>query len=371
MSISVVAVPPPRRHNARMPGRLSVRALLLAAGLLAALVATTAPREPQAPAATSFAGLVDSLSEPGGYFDTDNLISNEGSYQSVLPALRRLGPGGAYVGVGPDQNFSYIAALRPSAAFIVDIRRDNLLLHLLFKALFAAAPTRIEYLALLTGRPLPPDPGTWHNRTTAALADYVDTTPPIAASQRQERHAMLATRMATFGVSLSDADVATIRRFHERFATDGLTLRFQSLGRPPQYYYPTYRQLLLATDGEGREGNFLASDEAYGVVRALQLADAVVPVTGNLAGSHALRAVAAHLRARGLRVRAIYTSNVEFYLYRDGSLRQFVANVKAMPLADDAVLIRSEFGGGSSTSSLEPIAAMLESWTRADDRRRR
>jgi hypothetical protein len=319
-----------------------------------------------------FARLIDRISEPGGYFDTDNLISNESSYLHVMGRLEELGEhGGAYLGVGPDQNFSYIARIRPDIAFIIDIRRDNLLLHLLFKALFAAAPTRIEYLALLTGRPLPPDPGTWHNRTTAALADYVDTTPPIAASQRQERHAMLATRMATFGVSLSDADVATIRRFHERFATDGLTLRFQSLGRPPQYYYPTYRQLLLATDGEGREGNFLASDEAYGVVRALQLADAVVPVTGNLAGSHALRAVAAHLRARGLRVRAIYTSNVEFYLYRDGSLRQFVANVKAMPLADDAVLIRSEFGGGSSTSSLEPIAAMLESWTRADDRRRR
>ena len=76
-------------------------------------------------------------SEPGGYFDTDNLISNESSYLQVVPELRRAGiSGGAYLGVGPDQNFTYIAEIRPAIAFIVDIRRDNLLLHLLFKALF-------------------------------------------------------------------------------------------------------------------------------------------------------------------------------------------------------------------------------------------
>ena len=52
--------------------------------------------------------------------------------------------GGAYIGVGPDQNFSYIARIRPSVAYIIDIRRDNLLLHLLFKALFARAPDRVD-----------------------------------------------------------------------------------------------------------------------------------------------------------------------------------------------------------------------------------
>ena len=78
-----------------------------------------------------FAAQVEAFSEPGGYFDTDNLISNERSYLQVLPDLERPGVhGGAYVGVGPDQNFSYIARIRPPIAFIVDIRRDNLLLHL-------------------------------------------------------------------------------------------------------------------------------------------------------------------------------------------------------------------------------------------------
>jgi hypothetical protein len=107
-------------------------------------------------AAGSFADEIASLSEPEGTFDTDNLISNERSYLDVVPALLAGGVnGGAYVGVGPDQNFSYIARIRPSVAYIIDIRRDNLLLHLLFKALFARAPDRVSYLALLTGRSPP------------------------------------------------------------------------------------------------------------------------------------------------------------------------------------------------------------------------
>ena len=107
---------------------------------------------------TTFAAEIASLSEPSGYFDTDNLISNERSYLEVLSDLDAKNVrGGVYIGVGPDQNFSYIAHVKPSIAFILDIRRDNLLLHLLFKALFEQSHTRIEYLALLFGRAVPAD----------------------------------------------------------------------------------------------------------------------------------------------------------------------------------------------------------------------
>src|SRR5690349_23835187 len=113
----------------------------------------------------SFSSRVAALSEPGGYFNTDNLISNERSFLHVVPELRALSrqasADGAYLGVGPDQNFSYIAHLRPSIAVIVDIRRDNLLLHLLFKAIFAESRTRVDYLALLTGRPIPKPDAAW------------------------------------------------------------------------------------------------------------------------------------------------------------------------------------------------------------------
>src|SRR5262245_28282126 len=84
-----------------------------------------------------FWNLITEISEPGGYFRSDNFVSNENAYQHVIPALKRqIKPGGVYLGVGPDQNFTYVAALRPKLAFIVDIRRQNMLLHLIYKSLF-------------------------------------------------------------------------------------------------------------------------------------------------------------------------------------------------------------------------------------------
>jgi hypothetical protein len=355
-----------------MAGRPPPRPLLLALCLAATLAVTGGPRQADRSTSTTFGALVASLSEPGGYFDTDNLISNERSYLSVVPELRRLGlRDGAYIGVGPDQNFSYIAALEPSIAFIVDIRRDNLLLHLLFKALFAAAPTRVEYLARLTGRVAPADAEAWTSQTVEAIVAYVDSAAAVAASGRERLYRDVAARVSAFGVPMTAADAATVRRFHERFVADGLSLRFQSLGRAPQYYYPTYRELLVGTDGEGRQASFLASERAYGIVRALEARDRIVPVTGNLAGPDALRAVAALLAARGVPLHAFYASNVEFYLFRDGSFPRFLDNLAAIPRADRAVLIRSVFGGGDSVSSIEPLGTLLARRQPARDRRNR
>src|SRR3954452_19593652 len=100
--------------------------------------------------------LVTDFSEPGGFFRSDNLVSNELAFQQVIPALQaRLPPVSAYVGVGPDQNFTYIAALKPRISFIVDIRRQNMLLHLMYKALIEMSPSRDEFLSRLFSREPP------------------------------------------------------------------------------------------------------------------------------------------------------------------------------------------------------------------------
>ena len=79
---------------------------------------------------------MEAFSEPSGYFQSENLVSNEHTFQHVVPALERLGrPGRVYVGVAPDQNFTYMIALKPQLAFIVDIRRGNLHTQLMYKAL--------------------------------------------------------------------------------------------------------------------------------------------------------------------------------------------------------------------------------------------
>src|SRR5438552_3312246 len=91
--------------------------------------------------------LVTEASEPNGFFRSDNLTSNELRFQQVIPDLvRRTRPGNVYLGVGPEQNFTYMAALKPTLAIIFDIRRGNLLLQLMYKAIFELATDRADFM---------------------------------------------------------------------------------------------------------------------------------------------------------------------------------------------------------------------------------
>src|SRR5439155_10234156 len=119
--------------------------------------------------AQQFGQYIDDWSEPEGYFDSDNFISNETSYLHVVDDLhRRVKAGGIYLGVGPDQNLSYIAHTHPMLAIITDIRRQNMLQHLWFKALFAMSSNRVDYLSHLVSRKPP------KIKPDASLQDIVD-----------------------------------------------------------------------------------------------------------------------------------------------------------------------------------------------------
>ena len=325
-----------------------------AAAILAVFIAIIAALHgstpAQIPASPSFARQVRELSEPGGTFDTDNLISNERSYLHVLPALKQLRvSGGTYVGVGPDQNFSYISAIRPSMAFLIDVRRDNLLLHLLFKALFQTSDTRAEYLSRLFGRRLPNPPDQWHAATLDKIASQLDAAVPREDDVRALRR-QTDVQIASFGVPLTAQDFATIDRFHRRFIDGGLSLKFQTWGRAPRSYYPTYRDLLFETDREKRRGNFLNSEDDYQFVRGLQQRDLIIPVVGDLSGASALAAIAQAMRRRGDVLSAIYVSNVELYLFQDGVFPRYVDNLVTMPHNSRSVIIRSIFAGPGAWS---------------------
>ena len=323
--------------------RWRVRGMVLAAAMVACAGVTT----DHAQTPSGFAAQVAALSEPAGYFDSDILISNESSYEQVLPVLRRRKvQGGAYVGVGPDQNFTYIAETRPAIAFIIDVRRDNLLLHLLFKALFELSRTRIEYLAQLLGRPVPSDIDGWRTAPVDRLITHVETAAATPAAIDALRTRVDAA-IRHSGVSLSAKDFQTIDRFHRRFVEEGLSLRFHSTGRPPRSYYPTYRQLLADTDGSGRQGNYLASEEAFQFIRGLESHDLIIPVVGDVSGPSAMAGIGSLLTRRGIRLSTFYVSNVEFYLFGDGSFARYVANLGRLPHAANGVVIRSVFGGFS------------------------
>lgn len=380
------------------PKRLLIGVLVgavFASGCDAATARAPALSAQEALTPDELASLVERISEPGGFFDTDNLISNETGYLNVMDALSVRAPeGGAYVGVGPDQNFSYVAEVRPEVAFMVDVRRDNLLHHLLLKALVERSPTRVEFLSALHGVAPPESPAEWRDRTVAEVVAWVDSawtargvsarpedepTPGQAVTDRAgggsdpgalAQDSVLAT-VARYAIPLTEEDLATIRRFHDAFVMAGPDLRFNSFGRAPRPYYPTYRQLVTETDVDGDRVSYLASAERYDVVRALHLANRIVPVVGDLAGPHALREMGEVMREMGVELTAFYASNVEFYLWRDRTLDAWLDNLRSLPAHPDAVLIRSYFSnfgrghpsavrGYYATQIIQPVSTLVD-----------
>ena len=301
----------------------------------------------QADAAVSFsteryAALVDTLSEPDGFFDSENLVSNEAGYLHVKHALERLGiEGGVYIGVGPDQNFTYIAQVRPRYAFILDIRRDNLIEHLLYKAVFALAESRAEFLSMLFSKPLPGAGEHGGSPTIEALVTYFDQTDGDEDLFRRNLERIRA-QSGTYKVLKGDHETRRVTELYRSFFERHLDLRWEYRTDGARgISFITYRTFLLGRDLEGVYGNFLASDEDYRFVRDMQARNAIIPVTGDFAGSHALKAIGDFVRGRGDRISAFYLSNVEYYLHPDGRLDEFASNVRYLPSDGRSVMIRA------------------------------
>jgi hypothetical protein len=304
------------------------------------LVAFTAAAKPKDHKA--FAALSARLSEPGGYFDSDNLISNETSYQHVLLKLRELGvSGGVYVGVGPDQNFTYIARLRPRMAIIIDIRRDNLLQHLLYKALFERSRNRIEYLCRLMGKPIPKSKG-WEQKSIKDIVEYLDNTPSdVKLSEKYDKEIRLDVQK--YDLPLSQQEIETIGKIHRAFFTSGLDIRYSSYHRPPRSIYPTYRDLLLERDLAGQQNNYFNVEDDFQYLKKLETDDMIIPIVGDLSGPKAVKAIGDYVNEIKEHVSAFYVSNVEFYLQRQGSFDKWVENLKSLPIDGRSVIIRSYF----------------------------
>src|SRR5712691_432264 len=100
--------------------------------------------------------LSSDLSEPDGFFRSDNLLSNEVWMQRVIPELlSNIKTPSVYMGVGPEQNFTYITSLKPKMVFIVDIRRGNLDLQLMYKAVFELSSDRADFVGHLFSKKRP------------------------------------------------------------------------------------------------------------------------------------------------------------------------------------------------------------------------
>ncbi|HEX4998355.1 MAG TPA: hypothetical protein VFY29_09020, partial [Terriglobia bacterium] len=142
--------------------QIKARRLIMGGGLLACVLALAvsafleAQPLPDRLSDAEFWKMVSDFSEPGGSFRFENFLSNEIEYQRVIPFLVSAEtPGGVYLGVGPEQNFTYLSALRPKMAFIIDIRRQNMVELMMYKALFEIAEDRADFVSRLFSRKRP------------------------------------------------------------------------------------------------------------------------------------------------------------------------------------------------------------------------
>jgi len=289
-----------------------------------------------------FWSMTTSLSEPAGTFRSDNLVSNEIKFQWVVPELvQRVRPGGVYIGVGPEQNFTYIAALKPRLAFIVDVRRGNADLHLMYKALFELSSDRADFVSRLLSRPRPAG-----LTAASSVGEIFSAFAGLAPSDGLETATLAAMRHQLTTVHrfpLTGDDLTRIEAIHQVFLLAGTKIQYSPYGSFGGTTQPSYAELMDATDEAGTPRSFLATEATFATMRDLERRNLLVPLVGDFAGPKTLREVGAYLRRRGASVSAFYISNVEEYLQGPGT-RAFCDNVAAMPLTAGSVFIRAVRG---------------------------
>ena len=322
----------------------------VAAGVVvvtALVVSTTAQQAAVLPARLSdaeFWKLTVDCSEPNGYFQSENFVGNELSFQWVIPALKKdVKPGGVYVGVGPDQNFTYIVGVQPRIAFIVDIRRGNFLQLLMYKALVEMSADRAEFAARLFSRDTPA------NLKDGASANEVLTAVYNLPARRElyDRNLKAITDRLTrtHGFALTEAELRDLEFIYGSFFSFGPGIAYSNGNNRSGTVYPTYWDMQVTDDNAGKTYAYLGSDDNFRAIKRMEEANLIVPVTGNFGGPKALKAVGAWVRDHGSTVTTFYTSNVEQYLFQDNIWRDYYTNVASMPLDPTSMFIRSVFNG--------------------------
>jgi hypothetical protein len=298
--------------------------------------------------------MITDFSEEGGSFRYENLLSNEMSYQTVIPSLNLVARGGAYIGVGPEQNFTYIAAIEPKIAFIVDIRRQNMLEHLMYKALFEMSTDRTDFVSRLfsrqrpssvTGEPSAQDLFKAYSLETCDRRLLVKTVQAVTDRLTIEH-----------GFALTEDDRKAVQHVLETFCIAGPQIDYGFVNAPSNVTAPSYADLMTATDTRGRSWSYLANAENFDRIRKMESNNVIVPLVGNFAGKKALRSVGQYLKLHDLTVSAFYVSNVEQYL-NEAQKIAFRLNVAKLPASNSSRIIR--FVPPESTT-LIPLSLLLQ-----------
>jgi hypothetical protein len=307
------------------------------------------------------------FSEPDGFFRFENFLSNEATYQYVIPQLiATTKPGNVYFGVGPEQNFTYMADLKPKMAVIFDIRRGNLHVHLLYKALFEMSNDRAEFVSRLFSKPRPARLDT--TTTIDSIWSAFWYVPTDSALYRRNLAAVKEHLVNKHSLPLSSADSAGIEYVYGVFYMAGpnLDYNYPNLGNGRS---PTYADLTVLNDGRGVQRGFLATESRFRFIKDMETRNMIIPVVGDFGGPKAIRAAGKYVRDHGAIVSTIYTSNVEQYLFQSGDAwRRYYESVATLPLDSTSMFIRSigsggggAFGGGGGAGFSPRLPSVLSS----------
>lgn len=334
--------------------RIAVAGLVVVAASTL-VIATSARPFPERLSDDEFWRLVSTFSESGGSFHSENFTSNEPMFPDVVKELAAGPPGGAYLGVGPEQNFNYIVALRPQVAFIIDIRRQAMVQHLLFKAVFELSADRADFISLLFSWPRPKDVRA--DSSIDALWRAFPATPGTDEARYLENRLAIEDRLTkTHGFALTEADRASLEYVYSVFFKFGAAINYASNATGYRTTGNTnFAKLTSGVDATGTPRSFLATEQSFNVVKDLEARNLVVPIEGDFAGPRAIRAIGDYLRQHDTVVHAFYISNVEQYLFNpaapggaevNGGWKAFYANVETLPLDATSVFLRVPFGTG-------------------------
>jgi hypothetical protein len=330
--------------NPRRVALTVICALVIGSGYLRS--ADTIPNEIDS---RTFWRMVTDMSEEGGYFRFQ-FMSNEVEFPSIIPQLKKdFKPGGVYLGVGPEQNFTYIAAIQPRIAFIFDIRRDNLIEHLIYKAIFEMSATRTEFVSKLFSRK---PTGALTAKSSAVTLFRAFTTARPDAPLFNQNLQSIKTALSRF--ELSKKDLNEVEEIYGTIFRAGPGIDYSSFAGGYRGGMSGYAGLMAASDDQGQAWSYLASEENFQFVRDMERKNLIIPLVGNFAGAKAIRAVGTYLKTHGAGVTMFYTSNVEQYLFQQGDdWRRYYSNVATLPLEPSSVFIRSShyaFGAASQRS---------------------
>ena len=302
-------------------------------------------------------------------YQCDCFVTSEVAHNEVISRIGRRVPGSApeqaYVGVGPCQNFTYLAYYKPSVAIIVDGRIDNFLEHLLFKAAFEISTSPLTFLCHLLGRSVPD----WVQEPNGSARELLRTLDlcPATDRARSSFERFLVTRLGEMGLSpqMTSRTCELLRVFHRRQLTvtsvgEEMLLRLDRI--------PNLKDVVSASSSQGFNLHYLTSPDRFKAVREMHLENRVVPLLGSITEEETLRGLKDILSVLSLDVSMIYLSNLEEFLIEryviddDGSISRpnsagridgvyatrydsLVAFISGLPRTPDCLLIRFFFPG--------------------------